>query len=213
MKSSRESSAVGIPVLQGREDVNGRRQRGFTLIELTIVGLIIAVIAVVAVPRVRDLVVDARVAGVARDVEVAALKIMQAREGMTPMFSHGGAMNAEFGAALRATGGTSLSMTSTVASGVSHPLGSGAGLAEVEVFGWTISSPGDVMVVTLHYLSPAACARLVHLLAPRAHAVNRTTRAWGDWAWLKPPGGQLDAAQVAVDCDTTGDRTLQFWYQ
>ena len=191
-----------------------RRQRGFTLIELAVVAVIVTVLAVVAVPRVRNLVLDARVTGVARDIEAAALKIMQAREGMTPMFS-GGVSQAEFGAALRSTGATSVTLTPATGTvtGITHSLGSGTGAAAVWPGAWTLTTTNDTLIVELHRTDGASCMRVAQLLAARAHAVSiDISGSGGSWRWMKPPGGRFNGAGSETICET-GNSVVQVWFQ
>lgn len=174
-----------------------QRQTGFTLIELTLVLLVIAVLGLLVTPQIRAYMIDGRVDPTAKDLVQAVTRIRANAigQGQTPYAT---VATATLANTLRDRS-TALTITGTGNSAVvTHGLGATG--ATVVMAPGTITSAGDSMVVTFNAVANAACPGLATQLQNTAEivAVNSTT--------VKSiPASTAYSGQVAQDACTAGD--------
>jgi type IV pilus assembly protein PilA len=173
------------------------RQGGFTLIELGLVLLLIAVLGALAVPRVKTFIIEGRVSPTARDVLQAVARIRANAEG-------GGAT--PYASVVTATLANTLadrSNTLTVtgvgaAATVTHALGAtGATLTAASN---TITTAGDSFTTTFNTVNFAACPLLASQIQSTAEAVSINGTVV-----KSVPAGTAYNGQTAQTACTAGD--------
>ena len=187
-----------------------RRQAGFTLVELTVVFLVIVVLTVLAVPRVQAIIIEGSTPSVAQEMQRAVNRIRAARagSGVTPYSS---VSVAELGAVLRNTSYTVSPPAPAAATGVQHALGSGQGTASVTVASGTLVSAGDSFTVSFAEVDRAGCAPLMATLAASAEVVSITPSGASSATVVKSNGGTFSGGLAQSTC---ADRnTLAFTFR
>lgn len=138
------------------------RQRGFTLIELGIVLLLVGILALVAVPKFKGWAIKTRITPIAEDMNtyVAAKKVMAQTAGVDP---YSGLSQGSFARAMR---GTRLKVDGNTSEVVRHGLGgSDAGTV-------VVSETGSEFSVTFAKANLATCPALVSQMEPNATKVT-----------------------------------------
>jgi len=187
-----------------------RRQAGFTLVELTVVFLVIVVLTVLAVPRVQAIIIEGSTPSVAQEMQRAVNRIRAARagSGVTP---YSGVSVAELGAVLRNTSYTVSPPAPAAANAVQHALGSGQGTASVTVASGTLVSAGDSFTVSFAEVDRAGCAPLMATLAASAEVVSITPSGASSATVVKANGGTFSGGLAQSTC---ADRnTLAFTFR
>lgn len=136
-----------------------RRQQGFTLIELSVVAIILVVLGVLALPKIRELIISGRVSTAGQDLNRGVVQLKQVKA-MTPSATP----YATLPTADKLFASTSFTLNGT---DVEHELGVTGGKV---VF--TSLASGAAMAITVWGLNPAACPGLAHTLSRTADAVE-----------------------------------------
>lgn len=174
----------------------GRRtQSGFTLIELAIVGVIITIVMVLAMPSVKSKIIESKTPTVAGELQQAVVRINGSRASMGTA-PYGAITIAEVGQVLR---NTSFTITGTPPTAVEHSLGTDAGVAAVTVAPATLNAAGDSFTLTLAEVHRAACAGLAVTLSGYAEVINLTPSGGGATV-LKAAGGVYDPSLALSNC-------------
>ena len=188
-------------------------QTGFTLIELTVVFLILVVLAVIAVPRIQSLIIENKTPTVARELQSAVTRMRGSRAGAgaTP---YTGIAIAELGANLR---NTSFTIDGPPATAVSHTLGSGAAAPTITIGAVnTGAGAGSGFTVLFTDVDAAGCGPLASTLAGAAEAVQigggAAVTTTGVGANAKAIGGAFNpgAAQTACGAADAVDMAFVF---
>ena len=206
-------AGVEVPVSSGPDGRRSRRpcrargrahcQLGFTLIEVTLVALVITVITVLAVPRVRSLIIENRVNSVARELLSAVGTIRGSREGLGTT-AYAGIAVAELGAVLRSS---SYSVTGSPATAVTHAIGAG-GAASVTISQATLpsGSAGDSFSVTLARVDRSACTKLALIASTDAEIITITPVGGGSaTSTVKAFNGSFNPTLAQSACDASDD--------
>lgn len=184
-----------------------RLQRGFTLIELSVVALILLVLAVVGIPAIQDLMVENRAPAAAKDLQSAVQKMRMARASSgasaTPYSS---VSIAELGAMLR---NTSYEVTGNPATAVAHPIGSGAAAATTAIAVGTLTTAGDSFVVSLADVAGQACSSFASTFGRQAEGISITPNG-GSAATVKAAGGTFNAQLAQTTCGARNTISLTF---
>ncbi|MEJ8837674.1 type 4 pilus major pilin [Ramlibacter sp. AN1133] len=174
---------------------NGKKQRGFTMVELIVVLGIIALLAIFGMPFARALIIDGKVPDVAQDINKTATKVRNsyAGGGATPYSSIN---TAGFANLSRGLAG-SITVTGTgAAATMSHDIGQTG--STITVASNTITTAGDSFAVTMNTVNEAACPSLAAQLGKAAEqiSINGTV--------VKAVNGTFNSATASTAC-TTGD--------
>ena len=138
-----------------------RHQGGFTLIELVVVGLVIAVVALLSMPRINGFIIDRKVQPTATDLSEAVMRLRVNAEGAGPT-PYASITTAALANTLRDRT-TVLTVAGTgAAATLTHGLGATG--ATVVVAPATITSSGDSWTATLNNVNVAACPGLATAL-------------------------------------------------
>jgi Tfp pilus assembly protein FimT len=186
-----------------------RQQAGFTLVEMTVVFLVIVVLTVLAVPRVQALIIEGSTPSVAQEMQRAVNRIRSARAGagVTPYAT---VSLAEMGAVLRNSNYTVTPAAPEAATAIRHPLGSGQGAAALTVATGSLVAAGDSFVVTYAEVDRAGCAPLMATLSGSAEVVSITPNG-GNAIVVKANGGTFNGGLAQSTC---ADRnTLAFTFR
>jgi Tfp pilus assembly protein FimT len=176
------------------------RQRGFTLIELTVVGAIIMILSIVVVPNINGYLVENKVPRVGEEVQrfIARTKVSVQGLGSSP---YGSVTTAQIANAVR--GSSVFQVTGTgAAAAVTHDIGASG--AAVTLTPTTLTSTGDSMQIQFASVSRAACPGLAVVM----QKVSEVIRLNG--TEVKASGGNYQPT-VAENACTDGD-TNQFQF-
>ena len=146
-----------------------RMQRGFTLVELTVVMLIVAVLIVLSFPRVKSYIVEGKVSPTGSDMVAALSRIRSNAEGAgnTP---YAALTTASLANAMRDRT-TALVVTGVgAAATLQHKIG--ATNSQVTVAPATITAAGDSFTVTFPTVNAAACPGLSNVLQNSAEIIS-----------------------------------------
>ena len=185
---------------------NGQRTRnsGFTMIELVVVISIIALLAIIAIPFARSMIVDGKVPTTATDITKTAAKLRAnfANQGTTPYSSitTAGFANAARGRVSSMT----VSGTGTTST-ISHDIGTtGSAITAASA---TITTAGDSFSVTLPTVNEAACPSLAAQLSKSAEVItiNGTT--------VKAAGAAYAGATAGGACTSGDANTFVFTFR
>mgnify|MGYP002358514929 CR=1 FL=1 len=206
MKSSnKHSGRIASLGRRARVGLAAGRQRGFTLIELAIVGVIITIVMVLAMPSVKAKIIESKTPTVAGELQQAVVRINGSRASMGTA-PYGTIAIAELGQVLR---NTSFTITGAPPTAVQHSLGTDAGVAAVTVAPATLNAANDSFTVTLAEVHRAACSGLAVTLSGYAEVISLTPNGGGATV-LKAAGGVYDPALALSNC---GERnTLAFTF-
>lgn len=146
-----------------------KRQKGFTILELTFVLTVIALLGVLAFPRISALLIEGRMEPTARDLAGALVRIRANAEGTG---------NTPYLAAGTATLANTLRERSTVlniagvgaAATVQHRLGLTG--SQVTLVPATITTLGDAFTVTLPTVNAAACPGMASQMVANAEVIT-----------------------------------------
>ena len=174
--------------------------KGFTLVELIVVIAIGALLALLAVPYARGVIINGKVEPTANDINktVTSLRGNFAGQGVTPYTNLGTGATATAIFANTARGlSSSLSVSGTGASAtVAHDLGETG--AQITVSSSTITTAGDSFTVTAPSANNAACPGLAAQLSRVAEVITI------NGATAKAVGGVYNGG-VAQNACTEGD--------
>lgn len=146
-----------------------KRQNGFTILELTFVLTVIALLGVLAYPRVNALLVEGRMEPTARDLAGALVRIRANAEGTG---------NTPYASASTATLANTLRDRSTVlnvagvgaGATVQHRIGTNG--SQVTMAPATITTLGDSFTVTFPTVNAAACPGMASSMVANAEAIT-----------------------------------------
>ena len=180
-----------------------KKQNGFTFVELTVVLVIIAVLALLAYPRVRTFLIEGRVRATADDLIGAATRIRANAEG-SGAASYASVSTSTIANTMR---DRTIALTVTGAgptATVQHKLGATG--AQVTAASATITTAGDSFTVTFPSANAASCPGLATSFQNNAEivSINGTVVK-------SNPAGTAYNGQTAQDNCTAGDtNTLVF---
>lgn len=174
-----------------------RHQGGFTLIELVVVGLVIAIVALLSMPRINRFIIDRKVQPTATDLSEAVMRIRVNAEGAGPT---------PYAAMTTATLANTLRDRSTVltvtgigaAATLTHGLGATG--ATVVAAPATITSSGDSWAITLN-ANQAACPGLATALQNVSEIIRINTVVVKSIPGNTPYDGQA-SQNLCTDRDT-----------
>jgi len=190
-----------------------RRQRGFTLIELAVVAVIVTVLAVVAVPRARNFIIDARAEPGANDMMKAVSAIRASRQGAGTT-AYLNVSIAELGTILRQTGSFVVTPATGTPTSVAHKIASGHGTPWVAISPENIGGvgTGDSFNVVFHQVDMAACVRFTQILAAGAiFASVRPLAGSSPAVIVKNVGAEYVGSLAQTACD--GPTELRFVFR
>lgn len=186
-----------------------RKNRGFTLVELMVVLAIIAILGIIAVPKMRAVIVDGKVEPTASDINKVATKIRTnlAGQGATPYLNLGtpAAATAVFANTARGMASTMTVAGVNAASTVTHDIGATG--SNIAVASSTITAAGDSFTVTLPTVNDAACPGLASQLSKSAEVItiNGTN--------VKAAGGVYNGATAQNLCTADDTNTFVFTFR
>ncbi|MDH4481707.1 MAG: prepilin-type N-terminal cleavage/methylation domain-containing protein [Rhodoferax sp.] len=197
----RRSTCSVIQTRQSGQHGNLHAQKGFTILELTFVLVVIALLGVLAYPRVTALLIEGRMDPTTRDLSGAVIRIRANAEGTgnTPYVN---ASTSTLANALRDRT-TALTVAGVGnAATVQHRLGTTG--SQVLVAPATITTAGDSFAVTFNTTNAAVCPGLATAMQAQAEIISingtvvaRTANAGGAVAF----NGQI--AQDLCTADNT----------
>lgn len=145
------------------------KQRGFTFVELTVVLIIIAVLALLAYPRIRAFLIEGRVKPTADDTVSAVTRIRANAEG-TGATPYALVTTATVANTLRDRSVALTVVGAGAAATVTHKLGATG--SQITAASATITSAGDAFDVTFPTASAAACPSLATSLQNNAEIIT-----------------------------------------
>jgi Tfp pilus assembly protein FimT len=160
--------------LEGRSGLSVARQRGFSLIEISIVTTLMMLIAIIGIPAIQGYVIENKVPRVAEEIQrfVARMKANTNGFGSTPYL---GVDSGALANALRTSSVVSVTGFG-VRANVAHGLGgsghSGRGVISVEPQALAGASSGSAFSLTLNDVNQAACPALASILQRLAEVVT-----------------------------------------
>lgn len=192
-----------------------RRQSGFTLIELSVVAIILVVLSALAVPQIREQIIAGRISSSGQDITRAIVRLKEAAA-LTPTatpFASLPSVDKLFSASNFKVSGPL----------VSHDLGDPSG-------GILLSSlsAGAAAVLTVWGLHPATCPALANVVSKVADAIEVGTAGSADapaapvapgamptttgGGVVKAAFGKYDAAAAAAACAVSGQHNYMRFY-
>jgi len=160
-----------------RLDLSARviqRQKGFSLIEISIVTTIMMLLAIVGIPAIQGYVVESKVPRVAEELQrfVARLKVTTNGFGASP---YSGVDTRVLANALRGSSVVAVSgegSSASVAHGLGGPGVSGRGVVRVTPYALSGAPIGSAFLLTLNDVNHAACPGLASILQRIAEVVT-----------------------------------------
>lgn len=187
-----------------------RAQRGFTLVELTLVIAIIGILVAFATPFVRGLLIEGRVDPTAQDIIkiTNSMRAAAASTGSNTPYTNLGAPAAA--TAVFANTGRGKANTITIAgtgntATAQHQLGATG--AQITVAQATITTLGDSFTVTLPTVNEAACPGLATQLSKVAEAITINGTS------VKAVGGRYNGAAAQNACTAGDNNTYVFAFR
>lgn len=188
-----------------------QRQKGFSLIEISIVTTIMMLLAIVGIPAIQGYVVESKVPRVAEELQrfVARLKVTTNGFGASP---YAGVDTRVLANALRGSSVVAVSgegASASVAHGLGGPGVSGRGVVRVAPYALSGAPIGSAFLLTLNDVNHAACPGLASILQRIAEVV--TISGAGGPVMVKNTAHQPAAAYDPLLADAqclSGDRNV-----
>lgn len=190
------------------------RQRGFSLMEVSIVTAIVLLIAIVGIPAIGSYVIENKVPKVGEELQrfVASMKINAQGGGVTP---YTGLDTGALANALRDSTVLAVQGPGTTAS-VAHGLGGsgtgGSGTVGVEPVAVDGAGMGSAFTLTLTSVSHAACPALASVLQRVSEIISITGTSGAKVVkdTIAKPGVPYRAAQAQAQCSQGDVNTFVF---
>lgn len=194
-----------------------RLQRGFTLIELGVVAIVLVVVTALAIPAIREYIIQGRVPSSGQDITKAIVQLKQAAS-LTPSVTP----FATLPTVDKIFAGTNFKVDTT-ANTVRHDLGFATGAVTL-----TSLSSGAAVVLTVWGLHPSTCPSLANTVSkaadaleigqggtaavPAAPAAATAVPTALTTNVVKITGGQYNASAAAAACAATGEHNFMRFY-
>jgi type IV pilus assembly protein PilA len=194
-----------------------RSQQGFTLIEVAVVTIILVVLTALAIPAIRDYIMQGRVPSSGQDLTKAIVQLKQSAS-LTPSATP----FATLPTVDKLFAGSNFKVD-TAANTVKHDLGATAGSVTISSL-----SSGAAVVVTVWGLAPAACPGLANTVskaadvievgqggtvaAPAAPTAATAVPASLTTNVVKITGGSYSATGAAAACSAAGENNYMRFY-
>jgi len=176
-----------------------KRQAGFSLIEISIVAVILLIAAVIGIPAINGYIIENKVPHVGRELQrfIAGARTTAEGLGATPYTGIG---TPQLINAMRTSSVLSVTGTGTNAR-VLHSIGASDG--DVTVAPGTLTTAGDAMTITVNKVNSAACPGLATVMQKVSESITINGTS------VKAPGtggtvGAYNANSAQAAC-TSGD--------
>jgi type IV pilus assembly protein PilA len=203
--------------MKSTRSISRRMQRGFTLIELSVVAIVLVVITALAIPAIREYIINGRVPSSGQDITKAIVQLKQASS-LTPSATP----FATLPTVDKLFAGTNFKVDTT-ANTVAHALGfSGGQITTVSL------ASGAAVSMTIWGLAPGTCPSLANTVskaadvieigqggtaaAPAAPAAAAAVPTALGTNVVKITGGSYSATAAAAACSAAGENNYMRFY-
>lgn len=190
------------------------RQKGFSLMEVSIVTAIVLLIAIVGIPAIGAYVIENKVPKVGEELQrfIASMKINAQGGGVTPYtgLDTGALANALRDSTVLAVQGSGAS--ASVAHGLGGSGAGGSGVVEVEPAAVDGAGTGSAFTLTLTGVSHAACPALASVLQRVSEIISITGNSGAKVVKdsIAKPAVPYRAAQAQAQCSQGDVNTFVF---
>jgi prepilin-type N-terminal cleavage/methylation domain-containing protein len=183
----------------------GRKQRGFTIVELLVVLAIIAVLSIIGIPAARGIITDGKIVPTSNDLSkiVAKVRSNASNQGINPYVAINTAVFANTARGMI----SSLSINSANATAtIQHDIGTTN--SQITVAPATLDTTlGDSFTVTLPTVNEAACPGLSSQLSKTADVISLNGTV------VKPYKGNYNGSAAQNLCNAADTNTYVFTFR
>ena len=180
------------------------RQTGFTLIELGIVLTIVAILALFAMPKVREFIITGKIQSTGDELTAAAARIRANAAGISAVPTYTSMTTAVLAKALvNRTNAFTVDATATT---IYHKIGSST--AAVTASPATIAVSNDAFTVTFSNVNISACPDLASNLQSAAEVITV-----GGFTVKGSASATLDAQLAATKCTDGDNNSFEFTFR